>query len=730
MATNLKGKGRVVSLLLLHGEKIAIGVVGLIALMFVYKSFKIDKLPDNFQADKLQTEITQTSSEIKGFNWEKAVAEHPDKIKKFQPIPANGEMAVNPKDYVPLDAKGQPNFAIEGSIVPPLILRDDPVLINVVDPRAVGGSGLFAFVDEEIRKKQVLRQAEETAEAEKKAIAKQKKDAANANAGAAGKRRPESPGEGANEPLDPLHPKRRPVSGYGGGRPGGGGALQGGERIERAYWACVTAKVPIREQLKRYQDALEKARGADPTRDFPSYLGFYVERAEVLPGKELAWSPVPLYDGQRQSIAQNKTLSKAPNHGIHKGVYDNLMNAAQQFWATGISPDVIDERFAEYPLTLPLPPLIGREWGSEATHPDIPLAINTPPLEDENLQRATGDAAQQPAAADAGGEFGSAAPTQGSVGPGMGPGAGFGTGRPGGEYPGAGLGRGRMMGPEGGMGPGMGPGGRRIMAGPGGGPEGGGAYRGSGGGQAAAQHQVLPKGVDYYLLRFFDFTVEPGKKYKYRVKLVFNDPNFGMPEGVLAASVLDRQAKEVAATKKKKSDLFYRVVDKWSDPTPTVGIPMAGNVRLADTKIPAGVNDEPNVKLLVEAFDVDEAGLPIQAALESDKTWFRRGNVVNMVQDAEYLVDPTMIDTKANFQFLTGMTLLDVDGGTKLSRDMTVPSRILVMGSAGEMYIRNEIDDKPYVESHRKTFEKTTDKNGKPLGPEVPGGSPKRPPRR
>jgi len=53
MATNLKGKGRFVSLLLLHGEKIAIGVVGLVALWIVYKSFKVDKLDAKFQANML-----------------------------------------------------------------------------------------------------------------------------------------------------------------------------------------------------------------------------------------------------------------------------------------------------------------------------------------------------------------------------------------------------------------------------------------------------------------------------------------------------------------------------------------------------------------------------------------------------------------------------------------------------------------------------------------------------
>src|SRR3954470_9838936 len=106
MATNLKGKGRFASLLLLHGEKIAIAVFGLVALWFVYKSFKIDKLGDNFQADKLQSEVTQTGSEIKDFTWQKAVAEHPDKVKKVQPITANGDLTIKYDAYVPTDAKG------------------------------------------------------------------------------------------------------------------------------------------------------------------------------------------------------------------------------------------------------------------------------------------------------------------------------------------------------------------------------------------------------------------------------------------------------------------------------------------------------------------------------------------------------------------------------------------------------------------------------------------------
>jgi hypothetical protein len=713
MATNLKGKGRFVSILLLHGEKIAIGVVAVVALWFIYKAMYVPRLSSDFQADKLQSEITRTNSEIKDFTWDKAVADHPDKVKKAQKIEDKADMSVKFDNYVP------PNLAFDSPIVAPLILRADPVMLNAIDVRATGGSGLFAFVDEKIRQQQAIKAAELAKEAERKAAEKLKREEKEKKAGGAGPgRRGRSPEGEASEPIDSAHPKRHLIQGYGRQT---SNMLQGGERIERAYWACVVAKVPIREQLKLYQDALEKARGANPERDFPSYVGFYVERAEVLPGKDLSWSAVPLYDGQQQSIAQNKPLTMASTHAVAQAAFKKLVDAATQFWAGGIPQDVVDSRYAEVPLTLPLPPLVGRVWGAEATHPDIPWGPYTPVLEPETPQVAPDAAAQQPGT-NGGGEFGPANPAQGQ-GPGMNP--GFGTGRGPGELaPGRGFG-GRMGGPEGG--PGMtGPGGARYGAqGPGGGGPEGGFRGGMGAGQSGTMHTSLPKGVDYYLLRFFDFSVEPGKKYKYRVKLVIQDPNANMPQTVLDAAVLDRQAKAAQAAKAANKDKpWYRIVEKWSDPSPAVGIPMAGNVRLAETKVPPAdkVNDEPAVKMIVEAFDVDDNGTPIQGSKKMD---FRRGYVANTIGDAYYQPDPSMADTQSNFKFFTGMTLLDVDGGAKLGKDMTYPARILVMGPAGELYIRNDTDDKPYVDSFHMIFEQTTD-NRAVEGPGGPG--PRRPP--
>src|SRR3954452_16767146 len=108
MATNLKGKGRFASILLLHGEKIAIGVVAVVALWFIYRSFNLPRLGSDFQADKLQSEITRTNGDISAYTWDRALTDNPDKVKKSKPIAAKGDMSIPVEAYIPLDPKGNP----------------------------------------------------------------------------------------------------------------------------------------------------------------------------------------------------------------------------------------------------------------------------------------------------------------------------------------------------------------------------------------------------------------------------------------------------------------------------------------------------------------------------------------------------------------------------------------------------------------------------------------------
>jgi hypothetical protein len=213
------------------------------------------------------------------------------------------------------------------------------------------------------------------------------------------------------------------------------------------------------------------------------------------------------------------------------------------------------------------------------------------------------------------------------------------------------------------------------------------------------------------------------------VKLILQDPNVNLPSAVLAPAVKDRQAQEAKAHGGQK--VIFRTVAAFSDPSPTVGIPLSGNVRLAKASLPATekYNDEPSIRMLVQAFDSDAQNNPIQAAVEKD---LHRGYVANYVEDADYLVPETgntMIDVWPSFKFLTGMMILDVDGGAKLTRDLTTPARVMVMGPAGDLYIHNEADDKSVVEFHRLMFEKPDKRKTGPggMGPEGPGPASPRP---
>ncbi len=699
MAGKLKGQGGIKGLLLLHGEKIAISLVGLIALLLIYKTTSLPRLEDKFQAAKLREEINQTSSAVRDAQWPEPTSELATEVRPFKPIGEKADKAVPSEPY-------KIDQGLDTTIVASSERRPDPQLVNAMDVRGTGGSGLFAFIDEEVRKQRDLARAKEEQERARKEAERQAKEAqATAKGGGPEgganrrSRGQDAFGEGAaNQLFDPAHPKRRPLYGMAQAL---GVPLQGGERVEQAYWAIVVAKVPIREQLKRYQDAFEKAKlGFDPARDFPQYKGYFVQRAEVVPGKDLDWKPVPVYAGEHKFIVANQPIS--PN-GVGQPVMDKLYEIASKTWA-GMSPNVIDPRFSDYVLTFPLPPLVGRDWGPEATHPDIPLLADTPPLEEEVSQLTT-DSPDQRRAVDS--PFGATDPTLSNPGFPM-PGRGAGMGR--GGFPGlggrfGGEGGERSFRPSMGRGP-EGEGSRGL--GGGGRYSGGGAMAGPGGARTS-----LPKGLDYLLLRFFDFTVEPGKKYKYRVSLVLSDANYSMPDNVLAPEVLDRHAKENQAARAKNSvrpDI--RLVEGWSDPSPTVGIPLAGSVKLVDVKpwTPEKINDEPTANLLVEAFDVDEKGNAIQAA---NKKEFRRGGVANMVEDAKYLGEG-WIDVWKGFKFNTGMTVLDIDGGKQLTKNYKSPGRVLLMGPAGELYIRNELDDKLAVQYHDLLYE--TDDKRRPGG--------------
>jgi hypothetical protein len=666
--------------------------------MFVYYSMSVERLPDQYQAQKLQDEITRTRSAVEGFNWPTAISDHPGDIRRVkEPVAKGGSNTIEPVNYQ-TSKKGW-----DVPVVRPTVLRTDPELLAAVSVRATGGTGQIPIIDEQLRKERELkRQAEQEQKEREQAKLREKEQEDEEKAGQRNQfrfdgERGRGPGSTDYE-EDPDHPKRRPIESM---TQPPGAVVEGDEKIVMASWAVVVAKVPIREQLKLYRAAFEQSRtGFDPSEDFPRYAGFQIQRAEVLPGKDLQWVKVNVYDGTGSGKSHGTAFSR--------NSLDELKKVIANAWADE-AQEVVAEQYLDQALLFPLPPLLHRDWGSEATHPDIPLAINAPPEEDE-LETAASEPVKKPddpKSTDELDEFrstdtevvGDYGRSQAFAGARPGMGMPFGRGgrgdmdfmfrRGGGRgFPG---GRGGDFGYERGMGRGFQ-------------ERGGMAYSSS----IPTNRTSLPKSVNDWLLRFIDFDVQPGKKYKYRVQLALDDPNQGShlmePERDLDPKVLNR-LRESAKDRPGKRPVDVRLTE-WSAPSPTVGIPLSGSVRLASAKPLTGnlFNEEPLATLLVEAFATDEEGNAIFAAKEKP---LLRGFVANMVEDTKYLVsDGRSIDELEKFKFVTGMTVVDIRGGEKLplTNDIQTPSRVLLMDPSGELVIRSELDDAKSVQLHRDIF--------------------------
>lgn len=649
MKANLKGQGGAKGLLLLHGEKLGMAVVVVCAAMFVYASLSQQRLPGNYRADNLDSQIRQARQAIQQYQWDQA----PNK-GEAEPLKDIADIAVDADDYTLSNGWDPP-------VVPPTVLRTDPVLLSADDVEGHGGSGLLAFIDKAIQKKRQLErevEAKRLEQARAKDLARQQPDDRD---------RRRNRGDDTMVGPDGKPSKLRPAGG--GFRPEGV-PQNGDERVELAYWACVVAEVPVKDQLKLYRDVFENARGSGQADEFPQYLGFFVQRAEVRPGQSLQWQPVAVYDGQ------GKEISPAMSAKVIEDIVKD--------WAAE-TPEVVDPRYIEPALLYPLPPLVGRNWGSEVTHPDIPLASETSdqPVEDDIA--ADGQPEAGDGKTDASDLF--SGQTDSTRNPRYGPGR-------------SGMSR-SIRGPMPGWGAGA------PYAEGGGPPRNWGAMAGRGGAYpgrtAGGNRTALPRGVTHFLLRFFDFDVQPGRKYKYQVRLVMADPNRGIRRDWLDSSVLERMGKE---------DKRYRLTD-WSKPSATIGIPDAGSVRLVETKPPSDkvYNAEPSIELLVEAYDVDNDGKAMQAETKEE---FHRGSVANMTKDAEILVQRNQfIEPRPDFKFHTGITVLDVRGGDRLSRDMDEPASVLLMSPAGQLTVRKQLDDEGDVERYDTIFTKDNTRRGR-----------------
>lgn len=668
MKANAKSAGLFKRLLLNHGEKVGMALVLGVAGWLVYSSMGQEGVSQSPQ--DLESDVSRATTKISNFTEQDARSPErteEDRLKVAEVWQAVADEEINPDNYRFDGLGGQ-------SVVPETVYRTDPALLPAINLEGTGATALIATMDEETMR----RRQEESARRESERAHERERDQARER-DAETDRRGRGPrggggefggmrgGEfggrgGPSEDRRPINSTRRRRS---------MGVAAGNEaRIDLVSFATVTALAPVKEQWTIYRNTFRDALGYAPQRDIPDWLGYYVERAEVTPDGSVDWQPVKIRDRARNTQ--------------YKYVSAEVIRRATREWAGGLEP-LMDQRYYHQNLTYRLPPLVGRNLGRDAIHTEVPLQTETEALraaEERDSSEELGDEEADllgggGAAGGFGGEFGGRGGESGRGGD-------FG-----GEF-GGGYGRG-MGGEFGGRG--------GDFGGGGGGYGRGGETGGRGGMSAGGEFQFSD--APYVMLRFFDFTVQPGKRYRYRVRLMLRDVN---AKGQVSINHLDKEVRQRVSEQRNDGKPKPRLTE-WSEPSKIISIPAAGDVLVATVK-PGSTrtaNAEPSVDLLVKSYDVDENNRARQAEKIMD---FRRGSVLNKKVNDLWIFGPTgrELIKVDSFVFKTDVTLLDIDGGEKIPGDQAMPGRVLLMDASGNLSIANELSALEEVDIHKEIF--------------------------
>jgi hypothetical protein len=425
----------------------------------------------------------------------------------------------------------------------------------------------------------------------------------------------------------------------------------------------------------------------------------------------------------------------------------------------GIPTEVSDPTYLSEVLTHPAPPYLARDLWDLLTHPDVPLAAVNPAYA-EAVPGAT-----KPAGA-AGDDDAPSAPAFGAPGmpgmpgmPGGGEGGYGGSMRPGMNRMGGG-GEGGMPGGMPGMGGGMRPGGGMTMPRPGGAQMMGGGEGGYGGYGTGMTTYTPPK---HQLIRFTDVNVKPGRKYRYRTRVMVHDPNHPMlgvtpPTSASLAETARKRVKEIdiadaARPKDKQTGLPHRTYwlwTPWSEPSPIAEVPHGERVYAGKSlfRTPVKVKNvdvpnEPAGTALAIVFAHDKV-----ADVPGELTNVGRGYVLNFSLDGKAVeadkkpkvihpVTKEVVDLD-KYNIVTNAMVADIMGGEPIkpivtgsaSQTLTNIGEMLIMDASGKLHVQNEAEDilqfRRYTVPKEEKTKKAKDDTAGGLEGGMPGGRPRR----
>jgi hypothetical protein len=193
----------------------------------------------------------------------------------------------------------------------------------------------------------------------------------------------------------------------------------------------------------------------------------------------------------------------------------------------------------------------------------------------------------------------------------------------------------------------------------------------------AAATPKIPVFSSHKLIRFFDFGVKPNRIYRYRIRLVLEDPNFPRleslkvntatmkPETVIRVQQLEdayRAEVQKLAPGKKILVRNSKMLSPWSDASTTASLKIptelfAGGIELAVTGVKA--------KILYGEWD-GKVGLMVPKTTIVDRGTVLSGPSVEGVNDVIHPVTK-VIKQVSGFVFKNPVTIADLRGGQPLA---------------------------------------------------------------
>ena len=207
--------------------------------------------------------------------------------------------------------------------------------------------------------------------------------------------------------------------------------------------------------------------------------------------------------------------------------------------------------------------------------------------------------------------------------------------------------------------------------------------------------------VEYGLLRYFDFQVQSGRTYEYRVRFFLEDPN--NPRNYQRPS--DNACVDDVIVRRQGDPKKRHVESPWSDVSPQVRVPTGRSVYAGPVvapslmkvnsriSLPRRATDEPEATVMAVTWDPKES-MDVPSAVP-----VKRGSVVNQRMISVWAVDPAKRNIRRldDYSFSTNALVVDIAGGEVLERrgreDIRAPGMVLLMDERGNLVFHNEVQD-------------------------------------